>query len=182
MEVKELTEAREVQLILEYWFSRTNEELLKMGVDILKFPSKDQLQATLESQMQASYKLKTVHYILWVLDGTPIGHSSLTKIKYGEDACMHLHVWGPSNRQRGLGSKFVHLSLEHYFSCFNFKRVLCEPNAYNEAPNNALKRAGFTFLETVVTVPGLINFEQPVNRYEMTKETFYSSYLSLLHL
>ena len=42
----------------------------------------------------------------------------------------------------------------------------------NPAPNKTLARVGFEFVKEYVTVPGSINFEQPVNRWEMTREKY----------
>jgi hypothetical protein len=35
-----------------------------------------------------------------------------------------------------------------------------------------LAKVGFTFVKKYVTVPGIINFEQEVNRWQMSREQF----------
>jgi hypothetical protein len=44
----------------------------------------------------------------------------------------------------------------------------------NPAPNKTLEKIGFTFIKSHTCVPGYLNFEQEVNRWEMTHETFKS--------
>jgi hypothetical protein len=43
--------------------------------------------------------------------------------------------------------------------------LFCEPNAFNVAPNRTLQRAGFKYVKTHMTVPGLLNFHQAVTRW-----------------
>ena len=45
------------------------------------------------------------------------------------------------------------------------KRLFCEPNAFNVAPNRTLQKAGFKYLKTHMTVPGPLNFHQAVTRW-----------------
>ncbi len=48
-------------------------------------------------------------------------------------------------------------------------RLYCDPNAYNVAPNRTLQRAGFKYLKSYETVPGAINFRQPVTRWVLER-------------
>ena len=45
------------------------------------------------------------------------------------------------------------------------RKLLCEPYAFNDAPNRTLQRAGFRFVKTHETVPGPLNFHQAVTRW-----------------
>lgn len=38
------------------------------------------------------------------------------------------------------------------------QRLICEPKACNVAPNRTLQRAGFTYVETHMTVPRPLNY------------------------
>jgi ribosomal-protein-alanine N-acetyltransferase len=118
-----------------------------------------------------------VYVVIWVVDDVPIGHSNISKIIYGEEASMHVHVWYSEQRQRGYGQELVKKSLENYFQTFKLKRVFCEPNAVNEAPNKTLQKVGFQLIEeNLVCLPGMVSFEQPINRYEITRERYESLY------
>ena len=101
----------------------------------------------------------------WLLDGAAVGFSSCDKIVYGERANMHLHVLDPTRRAQGIGAVCVRQGLRIYFDRLRLKRLYCEPNAFNTAPNRTLQRAGFKFLKTHRTVPGPLNFHQAVNRW-----------------
>jgi len=78
---------------------------------------------------------------------------------------MHLHIIEPSLRNSGIGTRCVQLSVELYFEILKLKQLFCEPNAFNVAPNRTLQRAGFKYVKTHMTVPGPLNFHQPVNRW-----------------
>jgi RimJ/RimL family protein N-acetyltransferase len=78
---------------------------------------------------------------------------------------MHLHVLEPERRQKGNGVIFVRQTAKLYFEMLRIKRLFCEPYALNVAPNRTLQKAGFKYVKTHETVPGPMNFHQPVTRW-----------------
>ena len=52
-----------------------------------------------------------------------------------------------------------------YFQLLKIKRLFCEPNASNVAPNRTLQKAGFRYVKTHMTVPGPLNFRQAVTQW-----------------
>jgi RimJ/RimL family protein N-acetyltransferase len=102
---------------------------------------------------------------IWLSDGQPVGFSTADKISLGEQANMHLHVTDPDRRHRGIGAECVRCCVDLYFERLQLKRLFCEPNAFNVAPNRTLQRAGFKYLKTHMTVPGPLNFHQAVTRW-----------------
>ncbi len=103
--------------------------------------------------------------LIWLADGRPVGFSSCDKIVYGEQANMHLHVVDPARRNQGIGAECVRRSADLYCERLKLKRLFCEPNAFNVAPNRALQKAGFRYLKTHMTVPGPLNYHQAVTRW-----------------
>jgi len=85
---------------------------------------------------------------------------------------MHLHLWNKDVRKKGYGTRFVKLSLPYFFGNYQLKKLFCEPYALNPAPNKTLEKAGFEFIKEYTTIPGFINFEQPVCLWEMRFEKF----------
>ena len=85
---------------------------------------------------------------------------------------MHLHMWEQVDRQAGAGTFFVTLSIAKYFEVFNLKRIICEPNADNPAPNRVLEKVGFTFVKNHDKNPGFINYFQTLSRWELKLEDF----------
>jgi RimJ/RimL family protein N-acetyltransferase len=63
----------------------------------------------------------------------------------------------------------VRRSANFYFEQFNLKRLVCEPWADNPAPNRVLEKLGFAFIRQYRTTPGVIAYEQDVNRYELRR-------------
>jgi RimJ/RimL family protein N-acetyltransferase len=101
----------------------------------------------------------------WLLDDRAIGFSTSDKIIFGEQANMHLHVADPERRHQGIGVECVRRSVQLYFDRLKVKRLFCEPNAFNVAPNRTLQKAGFKYLKTHMTVPGPLNYHQAVTRW-----------------
>lgn len=170
-QVREL-EKDDIPLIINYWSTRSPDALVKMGVDAEKLHNLD-FGEMIGSQLSQPYEKKTNYYLIWMMDDVPIGHSNVGKISYGEEALMHLHVWEADKRQQGIGRQMVLKSLEFYFRSLQFKRILCEPNILNEAPNKTLARIGFTFLQTYQPTPGIINFPHTQNQWVLTCERFH---------
>ena len=85
------------------------------------------------------------------------------------EAFIHLHLWKSQLRRAGLGTEFVRRSAAFYFERFNLQKLVCEPWAENPAPNRVLEKLGFAFVRRYRTIPGVIAFEQEVNRYELRR-------------
>jgi len=75
---------------------------------------------------------------------------------------MHLHVVDERRRRSGVGTACVRQTVALYFETLKLRRLFCEPNAFNVAPNRTLQRAGFRYLKTYKTVPGRLNYHQAV--------------------
>ena len=107
-----------------------------------------------------------------LIDHEPVGHSNVNKIKFAEEAYMHLHVWKTNIRKKGYGVQLVKKSLPYFFKNLQLNKILCEPYALNPAPNKVLEKTGFSFVREYITTPGWINYEQPVKRWELTLYDF----------
>ena len=165
----------EVDYVIQYFLNATPAFLHGMGVDPLKLPSEAEWQAALHSDFERPLKERAFFYLLWINNGQPIGHSNINKIEYQSHAFMHLHIWATEHRQSGFADFMVRQSVKHYFERFELKKLFCEPYALNPAPNKTLPKAGFRLLETYTTIPGWINFEQPVNRWVLNRDTALSN-------
>jgi RimJ/RimL family protein N-acetyltransferase len=161
---------QDIPLVVNYWLDSDPDFLVGMGVDLAKVPSRKELTQMLLQQTTLPNAKKQSYALIWTINGQAVGHSNINKITFGEEAYMHLHLWQEQKRQKGIGTQFLNLSLAHFFKIFQLKRLLCEPYAHNPAPNKILKKVGFEFIKCYVTIPGSLNFEQEVNRWELTKE------------
>jgi len=171
LSVREI-EHKDIPSIIQYWLSSTKEHHETMGVDVTKIPAEEEWRQMLEKQIQQPYKEKKSYCIIWQLNGEAVGHSNINKIKFGEEAYMHLHLWHGNTRQRGWGLNFLRMSMSYYFEVFNLQTLYCEPMASNPSPNRTLKKLGFEFVKSYETTPGWINLHQTVNRWSMTREKF----------
>lgn len=158
--------------IINYFLEAPVPFLRQMGADERKLPSYTNWLTLLTENHALRLEEKRFYYLIWELEGEAIGHSNINKIKFGEEAYMHLHLWENTSRQKGLGTLFVKKSLPHFFETFQLKRLCCEPYALNPAPNKTLENVGFSFIKQYETTPGWINFPQLVNNWCMKVEAF----------
>jgi RimJ/RimL family protein N-acetyltransferase len=159
----------EAHVIIDYFHSASPEFLNSLGVDPLRLPDRMQWHATFERLFALPIEKRNFFAILWELEGKPAGWSSADKIVFGEEAYMHLHVIDPARRRKGNGTFFVRESAKIYFDTLRVSRLFCEPYALNVAPNRTLQAAGFKYVKTHETVPGPLNFHQPVTRWVLEK-------------
>jgi RimJ/RimL family protein N-acetyltransferase len=162
--VREMT-AAETEIIIEYFQASTPEHLETLGVDPTRLPPVEAWRDRLRRECDLPPDQRSLVLVIWLSDDRPIGFSTSDKIRYGEQANMHLHVTEPERRRQGVGIECVRRSVDIYFGQLKLKRLFCEPNAFNVAPNRTLQKAGFKYLKTHMTVPGPLNFHQAVTRW-----------------
>ncbi|MFD2247414.1 GNAT family N-acetyltransferase [Pontibacter ruber] len=176
LSVRELQEA-DIKAITDYWLTSEGAFLESMGVDLSKLPTKEQMSQMLLSQLSTPIEQKRSYCMIWELDEQPIGHCNTNPTVFGEEAFMHLHLWQQNTRKQGLGVELIQKTIPYFFNNLRIKKLYSEPYALNAAPNKALEKAGFTLEKEYTTIPGSINFEQPVKRWVLTQERFKQLYL-----
>ena len=169
--VRELLDS-DIHHIVGYFIDADPDFLRGMGADVNKLPKRKDWIRKLQLELAKPYLEKNYYYIIWLLDAQPIGHSNVNNITFGESANMHLHIWKSEHRKGGLGVQFLRQTIPLYFERLSLKKLVCEPYSENPAPNKILQKLGFQFVRTYETTPGIINFRQTVNRYELKKEDF----------
>lgn len=155
----------EVDLVIEYFHGSTPEYLDLLGVDPTRLPSPDVWRERFQTDLLLPLDERARYFLIWLQNGRPIGFSSCDKIVFGQRANMHLHITEADLRQRGVGSGCVRLSVDTYFEKLKLKSLFCEPNAFNVGPNRTLQNAGFKYLKTHKTVPGMLNYHQAVTQW-----------------
>ncbi len=163
--VREMMDS-EFDIVIEYFFKATPEHLETLGVDLL---APESWRERFQREQTRPIERRTWLVVIWLLDNQPLGFSTSDKIVYGEQASMHLHVVDPERRNRGYGVECVRRSADIYFERLKLKRLFCEPNAFNVAPNRTLQKAEFKYVKTHMTVPGPLNFHQAVTRWVMER-------------
>lgn len=171
LSVRELTET-DLNLITDYWLNANDAFLRGMGVDTTKMPTREEWIKILAEQLSQSFEEKKSYCIIWQADDKPVGHSNVNKIKFGQEAYMHLHLWNTDVRQKGIGTQLVKMTLPLFFENLKLQKLYCEPYSLNKAPNKVVEKAGFTFVKELITTPGWLNFEQPVNLWELTHDNY----------
>lgn|SRR5215472_12156231 len=165
LEVKPFASASEYEGMIDYFLQSEDSFLAQMGVARALLPSREAwLRSALRDHELPDNK-KDRLYVGWYHRGTQVGHSSVNRIKVGEEAYLHLHLWRSDLRKSGFGVQFCRASIAIYFERLKLQRLWSEPYAENPAPNRTLVKLGFSFIRRYRTVPGQISFEQDVNLY-----------------
>lgn len=165
-------ELKDIPLIADYWLNSKPKLLEAMGVDLDKLPSRQDLIKGLTAQLDKPLKERQTYALIWLLKGLPIGHCNVNPFTFGEEAYLHLHIWQSTYRGKGIGAQLVQLSIIHFFDKLELKRIISEPYALNPSPNKTLAKLKFKKIKTYRTIPGSLNFEQEVNRWEIQKNQF----------
>src|SRR5262249_23660870 len=156
LHVREMTLA-EADAITEYFHSATPEYLDTLGVDPTGLPGPDQWRERFAREYCRPIDHRGIVLATWESDGVAIGFATADKIACGKEAHMHLHILRAEQRRIGYGVTCVQLTAKLLFDRLDLKRLFCEPNAFNVAPNRTLQRAGFKYVKTYETVPGPLN-------------------------
>ncbi len=169
-------QADDIEHLIQYWLGSGEEFMKGMGVDTAKIPAAENWQYTLRRQILQPYREKQSYCIIWLLNNEPIGHSNVNEIVFGQEAYMHLHIW--TYRQRQKGTALVKKTIPYFFKNLQLKTLYCQPYALNPAPNKTMEKTGFEFVKQYRTIPGWLNFEQEVNLWKLSKETFELLYIT----
>ncbi|MEO1450198.1 MAG: GNAT family protein [Bacteroidota bacterium] len=170
----------DVASLVQYWSDADPAYLRGMGANPDLMPPAEVFFQNLHRQIGQPYPETAAYALIWTIDGIPSGHSHMNKIQFGVEGFMHLHLWPQGQRRQGMGTKLVRKSLPFYFQNFELQTLFCEPYALNPAPHRVLEKLGFEFVREYITIPGSINFEQPVKRWMMTRNRFEELYGSIL--
>jgi len=165
IQIRPFADRRDCELMVDYFLTATDAFLEGMGVDRRKLPEREAWIESALLDLKRADDEKDRSYLAWIYGGSAVGHSSINKIKVGEEAFIHLHLWVGGLRQAGLGTRFFAASAAEFMRRFRLKRLYCEPYAANPAPNRVVLKSGFRFIKRYRTTPGPLNFEQDVNQY-----------------
>jgi len=167
LQVTPFSSPGDYERVLDYFLTADELYLRGMGVDPEKLPRRAAWLERLLPDLARPDEDKQTFYLGWDYQGNRVGHSNVNPLVFGDHAYVHLHLWDPAFRRTGLGTEFFRRSVEIFFRRFALRRLYCEPYAENPAPNRVLTKAGFRWVKRYRTIPGLINSEQDVNRYEL---------------
>ena len=145
---------------IAYFHEATDEHLERLGVDRSRLPRPEVWRESFQRNLALPLQERSEYGVVWELDGMPVGFSTADRVRFGDEAHMHLHIIDPEHRSRGLGTQFVRLTAAHLCNVFQLKHLYCEPNAFNVAPNRTLQKAGFKYVCSHEGRPNLINTYQ----------------------
>ena len=85
-------EAKEIPLIVDYFYQCSEEDLKRMGATPEKLPAPNKWVEDIERQINLPDQEKKLFYLLWCINDIAVGHSNLSHLIYGKTAKVHLHL------------------------------------------------------------------------------------------
>ncbi len=83
----------DIELITNYWQEAEPKFLVSLGVDLDKRVINNDLQKALTEQIDTPIHKKKSYTLIWEIDEKQVGHSNINKIKFGNKAFIHFHLW-----------------------------------------------------------------------------------------
>jgi len=90
----------EVSVVIDYFHRASAEHLETLGVDPTRLPDPSKWRQLYEHEYSQPLERRGSFMVLWELEGRPMGFSTVDRLKYGEEAYMHLHVIDPALYRR----------------------------------------------------------------------------------
>ena len=169
LKVRDLV-STDLPFIIDYWTKADPAFLFRMGVAPHRVPNAEEWRVSLLENAATPDPKKTFCPMVWDVDGSPVGYSTLKRIRHGLEGEIHLHMWQVDARKRGFGIFLFAYTAIHFFDRFGLQLIACEPSPGNPAPNRLLQKLGFQPVKTYRTVPSELCDEVEVNRYELRRE------------
>ena len=161
----------DVPALVRYWTEASRADLDRMGVDVAKVPHGAELTSSLAALCLEPPRAARAFYLVWEVDGVPVGHAGLKNIRYGDSADMHLHIWDAAARGRGFGARLFALSALDFYERFALNRIVCEPSAENPMPNRMLQKSGYALVGSRVGASSELSAIGRLNVYAIDRET-----------
>jgi RimJ/RimL family protein N-acetyltransferase len=160
-------EPDEAPLVVRYFTEASPADIERMGVDPAKLPDPAKWERDLRAVLAAPPPRSRSAYYTWLVDGEPVGFSSLKDVEIGGSASQHLHMWSARHRGQGHGAILFCLTALAGYARFRLRSIVCEPRAANPMPNRLLQKAGFPLLRTYEGASSDLSAVTTLNRYDV---------------
>jgi len=161
----------EAPSVVDYFHGASDADLDRMGVvDRSRLPPADEWVRRLQASLAAPPTVAGSAYLTWLIDGRPVGFSSVKNLRLGASADLHLHMWSAPHRGQGHGAILFCLSALEAYDRFALQGAVCEPKATNPMPNRMLSKVGFPLVRTYVGASSELSRTTELNRYDVRRE------------
>jgi len=120
-------ELAEAQLIIDYFHTATPEHLELLGVDPTLLPDPDRWMDAYAADYSKPIQDREFILVVWEMNGERVGFSSADKIRFGQEAFMHLHIVDPLHRRAGTGLRCVQQTVRLYFDVLQLAGCSASP-------------------------------------------------------
>lgn len=160
----------EAPLVVRYFLDALPEDHERMGVDPAKLPAAPDWESRLREALSSPPPASPSAYFTWLVDGEPVGFSSLKDLQVGGSASQHLHLWSARHRGQGHGPVLFCLTALEGYRLFGLRSIACEPKASNPMPNRLLQKVGFPLVRTYEGASSELSAVTTLNRYDVRRD------------
>lgn len=161
----------EARRVVDYFHEASDADLDRMGVvERSRLPPAGEWVRRLEDTLAGPIVPGGSAYLAWLVDGEPVGFSSLKNLRPGGSADLHLHMWSVAHRGHGHGAVLFCLAALEAYDRFDLRSAICEPKATNPMPNRMLSRVGFPLARTYVGASSELSRTTELNRYDIRRD------------
>lgn len=161
---------RDVEPIVKYWSGLSPEDVVRMGVDVVRLPGPEAMRQIVRETLAVPPGQGASGCMIWEVDGVAIGFSTLKNIVPRVSGGMHLHIWDRERRGRGHGAALFCLSALEFYRLFAVASIVCEPSATNPLPNRMLQKVGFPLVRTYFGRSSALSAETLLNCYDIRRD------------
>ena len=159
-----------------YMTQASDEYLYNLGVDPSIIRNGRLVPERVASLLAIPVKDRLVHTYAVDLNQELVGVAVLKKIKFGESADLHAHIFKISDRHKGIATEAFKEILKKAFETYELKILICEPTSTNAPPNQFLQKMGLKVVNTFEQKAEGILRDRISNRYEIKKEFYLANF------
>ena len=161
----------EAGLVARYFHGASDADLDRMGVvERERLPPVGEWTRRLQETLAAPQQQANSAYLAWLVDGAAVGYVALKRLRLGESADLHLHMWSAAHRGQGHGAVLACLSVVEAFERFGLRSLVCEPKASNPMPNRMLAKVGFPLVRSYVGASSELSRTTELNQYDLRRD------------
>lgn len=162
-------EKKDIDLIVQYWFSQPTDFWLSRGVDISKIGNAQTYKENLLNIFKLKASIPSI--VIIELNGKPVGHHAISHIIPNESAIFHAHIWHEKHRKRGIASVSYLKACKHFAKEFKLKKIIFKTPKINIGANRLKEKLGINKIDSTIFDSPILIRPLEANLYELnTKE------------
>lgn len=163
--------AADVDMITNYWFHSPAGFIERMGVDLKKMPTEEEMRKALLEKISTNSALShsKINALVITYDEKPVGFHTLFPFVEGESGVFHAHVSDEKMRGQGLGLVSYVKACRVFIDRFNLHRILFKTPMQNLGAIRVKEKLGIRHIGEEIIEFGVIQDGTKAKVFELTR-------------